>query len=399
LPVDADGRDGKHVIAIKDALLLNDDWEHAFYPFSFSRYAHEPRGFGGHCLAEKLAPLQREFDIMTEKLARSMKIVSTSRLMVPRQGHIEQSYLTSDDDDIVEYDAPHAPVLSVNPAQHPQFIEHYWKWYATIFEVAGVSHWSATSQRPVGMEHAPGMQLMLDVESLRHARQQEGYEQYYVELAKLTVEAARALSQELADRDEPPLTARFEKDETFEEIAWEDVDLERDRYVIKCYPTNYMAKTPGAAMQQAMQMIQSGMLSGPQALATLRYPDLEAFQSLESAAIEEMDMVLDEMIYDGTRHDPEPWQVDLPMLMQRAHKRLLLERTRKTPADRIELVWHWIEQAKRTMDAAQADQEAKAMAAAGPAANPPPMITGGPPPGEVPPPDSNILPMVAGGGQ
>ena len=411
--------DGVHSIAIKDQLLHRAQYDFDDFPFMDLEYKSAGgRGWGGQCVAEVLEPIQTRMDEMAARLMRALHIASVSIMLAPRAAGIPSSFFTNEPGTLIEFDGQQKPEVYVAPAMHPQFIDMYFKLKEEGLSGVGTSEFSATGKKPAGIEHAPGMEMMLDVESLRHQRQHDAYEQSGIRLTELTMRAARTLHFYLEnhrskddekkkeneasdivvpDPKKPPtdyLRAMYYNNEGWTEIQFGDHTLEADKYVIQCHPTNLLAKTPSKRVAQVFQMIDKGMVRGPQAIALMASPDLEAYQSMETAELETVDMQLDTMVFDGKPVEPLVWQ-NLELAISRGTMRLHREFVKKTPQDRLDLIVEYLVRAKAAKDANDAQLAAKMMEAqaaqqpppppgmpdAGPAeapANAPPMLPPGP---------------------
>jgi hypothetical protein len=117
------------------------------------------------------------------------------------------------------------------------------------------------------------MQFLADNESLRHTPTFRAWEQYHVDLARVTIEAYRQLYRAAEDRGED-LAVMWSDDRELKRINWGETDLEELRYRLRAWPTNLFPQTPTAKMDRVLYMYKEGLISPEQARGLLPNPDL-----------------------------------------------------------------------------------------------------------------------------
>jgi hypothetical protein len=137
----------------------------------------------------------------------------------------------------------------------------------------GVSELSIAANKPPGVDHAPGMQHLADTESIRHTTSFRAWEQFHLDAAKIVVECIRMLAQR-----KPDLTILFGSSKELVRVKWSEIDLKRDRYHLKTWPTNLLPQTPAARISRIIDMMSTNppLITPEQALMSLDYPDIEA---------------------------------------------------------------------------------------------------------------------------
>ena len=99
-------------------------------------------------------------------------------------------------------------------------------------------------------------------------------------------------------------------------------------------------------MAKIQEMIQAGWISRDKALSLLDFPDLEAYESLETANETLVNDVLTDILKTSKYQPPEP-QMDLVMAAQTAHQYYLRGRSEGTSEESLELLLRFIDDAER----------------------------------------------------
>jgi hypothetical protein len=133
------------------------------------------------------------------------------------------------------------------------------------------------------------------------------YENYFLELAKLSIDTAKEIYEE-----EGEYTVNVPGKKFIQTIDWKDIDLENDEYVMKAYPVSSLPQTPEGRLQTITEYMQAGLMSPRTGRKLLDFPDLEAVEDLANAEEDYLNEIFEKMIEDGVYTAPEPYD-DLPL--------------------------------------------------------------------------------------
>ena len=166
----------------------------------------------------------------------------------------------------------------------------------------------------------------------------QSYEQMFLDAAEQMISLARDISMR---GDGFSVISHGDRD--IESIEWADINLEKDQYVMKIYPTNLLPTTPAAKLQKVIEMIQAGMISQHEARGLLDYPDLEAVNQLATASSEGIKLMIEHMIEKGVYNPPEPF-MNLSMAIQMVQNAYLRAKINQVPEDRLDLLRRFIQE-------------------------------------------------------
>ena len=363
LPSSKNSKDGRHVICIENATLRDAPWERSNFPFVFIRWSERRLGFWGQGLAEQLTGIQVEINKLLKMIQRQMHL-ATPKVFVEKGSEIVKAHLNNEIWGVIEYLGT-KPEFFVPRTVSGDVLSHLDRLYARAYEIAGVSQLAAQSRKPSGLDSGVALREFQDIETERFMIVAQNYEKLFLDAAEQMIALAREISA--AGRSYEVLS---HGDKDIESINWKDIDLQKDQYVMKIYPTSLLPTTPAAKLQKVIEMVQAGMITQQEARGLLDYPDLESVNQLATAASEGIQLLIEEMLEHGNYHPPEPF-MNLAMAVQMVQSAYLRAKINKAPEERLDLLRRFIQEAVGML--------ASTMQQALPAA-PAPAATQGPPP-------------------
>lgn len=376
LPSHPDAEDGRHVIALDNCTLLDEPWTRTYHPFAVLRWSNRKLGFWGQGIPEQNAGLQYEINTLLRKAQEQMRLAGP-KVFIERGANINPATLNNELWGIIEYTGVE-PKMVVFQSVEPEIFAHIDRLYQRSFDEVGVSQLSARSEKPAGLNSGKALLAFNDIESSRFINFGQAYEQLYLTASDMMLDIARDShlrpgkdGRKRAFVINYPTRTRGQR--FLESVSWADINLAKDEYVIQVFPTSALPTTPVGKLQAVGDMIDRGMLKGDQAVSLLDFPDLEKVTGLITAAVDDIDMMVEQMLDEGIPLSPEPFS-NLTLAVERMTSSLLRAKINKYPEERLELVRQYIAQADSMNKQLQAKLQAPSMAT--------PQL----PPGMAPPP-------------
>ena len=371
LPSFKGAKDGRHVIAIDNHTLLDEPWERDDFPFVFIRWSSRLMGFWGQGLAEQLTGLQLEINNLLSMVQEQMHL-ATPKVFVENGSEIVPGHLNNEIWGIVKYNGT-PPTMVAPRTTSPEVFAHLDRLYSRAYEIAGISQLAAQSKKPAGLDSGIALREFQDIETERFMIVAQHYEKMFLEAAEQMIELARDISKR---GNAYEVLSHGDKD--IQSIKWSDIDLERDQYVMKVYPTSLLPTTPAAKLQKVIEMVQAGMINNQEARGLLDYPDLEAVNQLATASSDGFKLLIEEMAEHGRYHPPEPF-MNLAMGISMVQSAYIRAKINNAPEANLDLLRRFMQESIGMLSA-MAQQAA-------PPPGPPGM--GGP---EMGPPPANMGP-------
>ena len=400
LPSGKDSGDGLHAICIDGADMLIEEYTRSTPPFVFLRWTPRLLGFFAEGLCSQLTGLQVELNYICKAIAESMRL-ATPKILLQTGSQVSRGTITNEMWGIIEYNGQ-PPTFYVPQTVSSEVMSHMDRIFSRAYEIAGVSTLESQAKNPTGLESGVALREYASQASTRFASIQRQYEQMFLDAADHMIEVVRGLAEHDVD-----LEMIHAGDKDIEKIKWSQIDLNKDCYVMKKFPSNLLPDTPAGKLQSVVEMSQAGLIDPMQSMMLLDYPDTEALTQLATSNYHDILFVIDQILEHGRFIPPEPYQ-DLQLAIKMVNSAYLKAKCQGAPDKKLDLLRRFIESCVALVQQAQAEEQAKAqqmaMAAQGGVPMPPEMAGGEAPmpaPGGSMPANAGVPPelMGAGGGE
>lgn len=329
---------GRHVITTGDFALLDEDYEDPFFPFAIFRYNPRVYGFYSQGMAEQLVPLQVEINRTLISIQRSLYLGGTHKIFVKAGSKVIKSHLDNMIGTILEYAGDTMPQYVVPQLVQPEIYAHLESMIQKGYQLPGVSQLSASSLKPMGIDSGKALRAVDDIQVQRFQTVAQAYEQFFVDIARITVSAARKTYTENGKLSVKVPGKRF-----IEKIDWKDVDLDDDEFQLQIYPVSKLPNDPEGRLATIQEMMQAGLLAPDVGRRLLDFPDLESEENLANSSIDYLHMILDKMVEDGEFTPPEPFD-NLEKARSLALEYYAQGKLNNLKEDRLELLRKFIKQ-------------------------------------------------------
>lgn len=379
LPSGPGAKDGRHVISISNATLLDEPWRRDRFPFAVFRWSKAPLGFLGVGISEELVAIQVEINFLLQKIQTIANAITNS-LWVRKGENIGRISNKNNSVNTFTNQPPVNLTLGVVPPELFQQVQYLER---KAYEIEGVSQLSASSLKPAGLNSGEALKTYNDIGSQRFQHVGQRWEHFFVrQVAELVLDCAR----EIEERGDGDLEVLAQGDKDVEAIKFSDVSIERDKYVTKSWPVSLFPDTPAGKLDTIEKLAGAAPAIQPYLIPLLDFPDLDAVRSRVNAPYELVEKQIELMLEHGKPQTPVPF-MDLDLARLQGTLALLEAQKEDTPDERCELLRQWL------------DRVDDMQAAATPPPAPPPMPPGppmGPPPGPAPMPDpmAAVMPPV-----
>lgn len=341
LPSTPDSKDGRHAIAINNALLFQEEWTRPHFPFAIIKWQEPVIGFWGGGIAGALTTLQYEINYLLSKIQFSMDALGVTKILMNSAGNTPRTHINNEIGTIITYAGNVPPVVVPQQSVHPELFQQVDRLVQQAYAEIGLSELSAESRKPAGLDSGKALREYNDIESERFIIIQKAYEQYFMDIVACALDEAREIpgfSVDVPDKKEQV------------KIDWKDVDLQRDAYRIQCFPMSMLPQTPAGRTQQIDEWQRSGTITQEQGMELMDIPDLEEATSLATAAIRATRKRVESMLdTDDTYQSPEPYD-DLRGALRYVNSVYLDEREKGCPEDKLDLLRRYMNELTALMN-------------------------------------------------
>jgi hypothetical protein len=362
------GHDGRRMLILdKDIVLADEPYPYEEFPVAEFLPARNPDDYWSRGVPETLAGAQLMVNKSTRRISNIMHLNAVSRLLVDRRAKLNMSKFTNDLVSILECTgSPAAVAMYLQGAAPPAELfaerDRYIDWMKSQY---GVNEMSLYGEKPAGLDHAPGMEHMLDEQNLRHLTKFRARDRYVVKLARLVVESCRMLA--LRDKN---FEVVWGDDKTLKRIKWKEVELNRSQFLTKVWATNLLPQLPAQKMKRLAELaaIVKGTPMEAQIMASVaeEYPDVEAIVGKINAKRRNIEDKLAKVARDGMNEETFPHPYINYELAKSMAEDEIAELERNGDAEAMENViefWEACDKAIKELAAQQAPPPAPPMAA------------------------------------
>ncbi len=294
-------KDGRHVIVTENSILIDEDYDEDFFPFAILRYSDRLYGPYAQGMAEQLVPLQVEINRTLISIQRSLYLGGTHKIFVKSGSKVIKSHFDNMIGTIMEYAGDTMPQYVVPQLVQPEIYSHLENMIQKGYQLPGVSQLSASSLKPMGIDSGKALRAVDDIQVQRFQTVAQCYEQFFVDLAKITVSVARDTYEKNGKLSVKVPGKRF-----IETIDWKDVNLEDDEFNLQIYPVSKLPNDPEGRLATIQEMMQAGLITPEAGRRLLDYPDLASEENLYNATADYLHKILDQIVEDGDYTPPAP---------------------------------------------------------------------------------------------
>ncbi len=298
LPSGDGADDGRHVIATRAGVLLNEKWERAAFPFVVLRWEDPIAGFWGVGMAHRLVGFQFEINKLLQRIQLAMHTFAATKVYIDAASGIPKAHIDNETGTVHMVSRGGAkPEIVPQQSVHPEMFAQVDRLVAAAFEDVGISQLSATSRKPAGLDSGAALREYNDIESERFVVAGRRWEEFFLDIVRRGLDVVREMGGEFSlsapDKREP------------ERIAWADVDLEESAYTLQCFPVSLLPSTPAGRVQMVQELAGAGWIDAGTAMEMLDLPDLDEMWSRLTASRRHVRKVLDRMLDGGDQEMPD----------------------------------------------------------------------------------------------
>lgn len=350
LPTRHGAGDGRHTICIENATLLDEKYTRDRYPLVFFRWNEPQTGFYGRSMVEDLTGYQIRLNELNEVIRVGQDLMCVPRIFVDQGSAVLGSKLDNAIGRVIQFRGTLPEALSW-PAFNPEIYNERDRIRASAFEFAGVSALSSQSKLPAQarLDSSDALREFNAIEDERFNHQAQGYEQFFIDLGKHLIE----LSADLYKNQKTDRENSFRSRNLIKQIAWSEVDLDADAYVLQVSASSIINMSPAARKDKLNEWAAAGVITQEQYKAWSGEPDLEKMVDLMAASQDYIESVIDKML-DGIPQTPDTFANLSEGYRTVVDSYLHLRSAVETPEEILQLFRDWMEIAKEIISPTQA---------------------------------------------
>jgi hypothetical protein len=316
------GAPGRHVLAIGNVALVDEDWKRPRFPFAKLNYLDVGSSWTGQSLAEITMPIQREIDRLTMVIAECQR-----RNAWPRWSYTVSSKIMPD-----MFEGPGCiptadgsfPQLLKQDAVAPELYRQLDTMIQRAMQRNGISGNSASGERNAGLSSGIAIMADIQIDDARHVSTMQRQEDFVMDIGELVIDACEEakLPVELPGGRKMP---------------WDEVEKARKICRARAFPMSRLPTLPAARAQQVQNWYDDGTIDRQQKAKLENMPDKQGFIDAYTASDDWIEHTLDKIVKSGKYHPPLPY-ADQKRMLSMAQARWMQEAIGGTPDDRLQLI-------------------------------------------------------------
>jgi hypothetical protein len=351
------GIKGRHVFGIETCSFADEEYVKDDFPFIFTRYSSNILGFWGVGVCEELVSIQGELNRLLMNIQEAMRLSANPKVFVEEASGVNPLHLSNDNAIIVKYrNTP--PVYAVNPSVHPDQFQMTDFLFKQAYGIVGLSELTASGTKPPGLNSGKAIDSFHDIETERFSHTARLWEDLHIKCAEKMLD----MVHDIYERDGTYEVSSFSKKEGMENIDFADIKVDRDGYVMQCFPISDFPSTPSGKLNFIQEMASSGLIDPMMAMELLDFPDTDKMFGLKLAPLRSILQNIEDMLDTQKLISPEPYD-NLEMCIQYGNYYYHWARNKKLKDSSLELIRAYISKAAKLLEVPeQAAQTAAAPA-------------------------------------
>jgi hypothetical protein len=323
------GHDGRRIVAIQGQVLHSEPWALETLPVSeFFPMENVEGSYGSRGIPETLAGGQLAVERHSRREDAIINLHAKNTLVVWDRSGINRNKISNDLGGIINSKVQPSQAVAHIPAPPvpPDLRRKIGEIKQDMQAQYGLTPTALYGEKPPGIDHAPGMEHLLEEQNMRHFEPFEAWEQFFMKLAGLVIESCRLLAM----RD-PDFSVMWGDDTELRNIKWKDFELARKKFTLRRQPTNLLSQTIAMKMKRVTELVNVDPENRADYVAMLvnDYPDTRASRGDTGAARKNISKKLDAIARNGYG----PNDIPHPYINLALAKKMAAERINKLEAD------------------------------------------------------------------
>ncbi len=271
LPSGVGTGDGRHVVAVPGAALVEEEWTRPRFPYAFLRgWAPNQLGFPGVSLAELCEPAQRRIEELSDYVETCQKLGSTPRVFVQKGSLVEPEQLGNTPMQVHLYEGQ-PPVFFKFDATPDDLVAQFQRIREETLSMLGLSASQIAGEKPSGINSAVGLRTMEDITSKRHVINLRYLEQFYLDCAQALVD----VNDDIAHTSPDFAIDRDVRSRWLETTKWEELALKPGEAKMAVFPVSALVGSVAAQLDTVQEWVQAGWTDPQTAKLLVAMPDTE----------------------------------------------------------------------------------------------------------------------------
>lgn len=347
---------GRRVVAVQNKVIADEVWKEDWFPIEFFHWEDPVNGFYCPSEVESILPYQIRLNEINDLIRESQDLMARPRILEHESARLAVGDLDNTIGRRIRWNGSIKPEALVWPAVSAEIYSERDRTVRSCLEFRGMTQLAAQGKLPnnARLDSAAALRELTLVNEDRRAPLSVRYEKFQLRVAELVINTIRKHKLDITT-----VWWRGGKSPKAESIKWEEIDLERDKYVLHVDAASTLNMTPAGRRQELDDMLARQEITPEQYQAEYTNPDLEGLASLASAASEDIKRTI-ELLERGDYEAPSELQ-DLVNGVGTVHAAMLNLKNnwKEVPQEVMDNFEAWLLHAKSILDGANGQAQAE----------------------------------------
>lgn len=378
LSTDEESENGLYVICLGDEVLVRQVYTKTYFPFPIFHYNKRLVGFWGQGAVERVQNLQAEINKLMILIQKAMWMGGGFKILLENGSKVVKQHLDNEIGTIITYSNTPPQYISP-PMLQAEIYPYVDALIAKGYQQEGISQLAASSLKPQGVDSGTALRTFDSIAEDRQMFIAQDLESFYLEIARQMIETVKDIYKRTKK-----YSTIYPGTMSFETIDWGDINLKKDEYVMKAFPTSELPNEPGAKKQTVIEYMQAGLITPRAGRRLLSMPDVDMSDKLANAAEDLLCKIIEDILDKDIYRAPEPYY-DLTLAKQLSIEYYNYADLNNCPEEKLEMLRQFMNQID-DITGVNTVQPPAAPAQVAPQANPQPT------------PTSSLIPNIANQG-
>ncbi len=295
---------GRRVLAIQGTIIADEKWTEEWFPIEFFHWEDPVNGFYCPSEVESILPYQIRLNEINDLIRESQDLMARPRVLEHESARLSVGDLDNAVGRRVRWQGSIEPKALVWPAVSAEIYSERDRTVRSCLEFRGMTQLAAQGKLPANarLDSAAALRELTLVNDDRRAPLAARFEKFQLRVAELVINTINKNKLNIET-----VWWRGGKSPRAESMTWDDVNIERDRYVLHMDAASTLNMTPAGRRQELDDMLARQEITPEQYQAEYTNPDLEGLASLASAANEDIKSTI-ELLERGEYQAPNELQ-------------------------------------------------------------------------------------------
>ena len=294
---------GRYVAAVSNRILRDDPYELECPPFVTYAWQEALSGFYSPSAVEQALPYQIRLNEINDVIRDAQDLMGRPRILVHEGSRVNPLEIDNLVARFIKYTGI-KPEAVTWPAISAELYNERDRQVRICLEQFGISAMASKVTPPAQarFDSSAAFREFNAIQDDRLSDPAQRFERFYLDLAEKMIEVLKASGA-------TPKTTWVSggKRGRVEVIDWNEIDLDKDAYVLQLEATSVFDSTPSALRDELEKQLGMGLITPEEYRLQLSHPDDESALSLQAAAANDIQRVI-ELLEDGEYESPTPIQ-------------------------------------------------------------------------------------------